>query len=317
MYLAGPYKDAPYSVVSRVPAQAGPFDLGTVVNRAGIYVDPETATATIKTDPLPQILEGVPIAYRTVHVEINRKGFTLNPTGCAPKKIEATVTAVSGATANPTDAFQATNCAKLDYRPKLKLSLKGGTKRTDHPAVGAVLEQGAGQANTAAATVVLPPSLFIDQNHINNPCTRVQFNANKCPRLSILGYAKAVTPLLKEPLAGPVYFRSNGGARELPDIVADLRGPIHVTLVGFIDSVHKKGSEVSRLRTRFANVPDAPVSRFTMNLFGGPKRGLLVNSRNLCLTNRRAETTLSAQNGRSSASDTRIATSCGSKNHRN
>lgn len=309
IYLAGPYKGAPYSIISRVPAQAGPFDLGTVVNRAGIYVDPETATATVKIDPLAQILKGVPVAYRTVHVEINRKDFTLNPTGCESKEIQATITATGGATASPSDSFQATNCARLSYKPKLKLRLKGQTRRTGHPAVRAVLTQGRGQANTARATVVLPPSVFIDQNHINNPCTRVQFNANQCPKLSILGHAMATTPLLDEPLTGPVYFRSNGGDRELPDIVVDLHGPIHVTLVGFIDSVQKKGSEVSRLRTRFANVPDAPVDKFTMNLFGGD-RGLLVNSRNLCLTNRRAKVDLAGQNGRRNASSTVISTSC-------
>jgi hypothetical protein len=313
VFLAGPYKGAPYSIVSRVPAQAGPFDLGTVVNRAGIYVDPETATATIKTDPLPQILEGVPIAYRTVHVDVDRKEFTLNPTGCSRKTIKATVTATDGATATPEAPFQATNCAKLGYKPKLKLSLRGATRRTGHPAVRAVLTQGKGQSNTAQATVVLPPSEFIDQNHINNPCTRVQFNANACPKLSILGRAKATSPLLDEPLEGPVYFRSNGGARELPDVVADLHGPIRVILVGFVDAVHKKGSEVSRIRTRFANVPDAPVTKFTMNLFGGPKRGLLVNSRNLCSTNRRAKVAFKAQNGLARNVNPLIATSCGKK----
>jgi len=312
IYLAGPYKGAPYSIIARVPAQAGPFDLGTVVNRAGIYVDPESATATIKTDPLPQMLEGVPIAYRTVHVDVDRKGFTLNPTGCSSKQIKATVTATNGATATPTDEFKATNCAKLGYKPRLKLSLKGGTKRSGHPAVRAVLTQGKGQANTAKATVVLPVSEFIDQNHINNPCTRVQFNAGQCPKLSILGRATAVSPLLDKPLKGPVYFRSNGGDRELPDIVADLRGSIHVTLVGFVDSVPIKGTELARLRTRFVNVPDAPVTKFTMSLFGGAKRGLLENSRDLCRTNRRAEIILVAQNGRSRTSVSPIATACGS-----
>lgn len=310
VYLAGPYKGAPYSIVSRVPAQAGPFDLGTVVNRAGIYVDPETATATIKTDPLPQILEGVPVAYRTIHVDVDRKDFTLNPTGCAKKEIQATVTAASGATATPTDEFKATNCAKLGYKPRLKLSLKGDTKRTGHPAVRAVLTQGRGQSNTAKATVILPVSEFIDQNHVNNPCTRVQFNAGNCPKLSILGRATATTPLLDAPLRGPVYFRSNGGARELPDIVADLHGPIHVILVGFVDAVHKKGSETSRIRTRFATVPDAPVTKFTMNLFGGRKKGLLVNSRNLCKTKRRAKISFEAQNGRTRALNAKIATNC-------
>ena len=142
VYLAGPYKGAPYSLISRVPAQAGPFDLGTVVNRAGIYVDPEAATATIKTDPLPQILEGVPVAYRTVHVDINRREFTLNPTDCSSKTIGATLAAANGATATATDDFQVTNCAKLAYRPKLRLSLKGATRRTGQPAVKAVLTQG-------------------------------------------------------------------------------------------------------------------------------------------------------------------------------
>jgi hypothetical protein len=310
VYLAGPYKGTPYSIVARVPAQAGPFDLGTVVNRASIYIDPESATATIKTDPLPQILEGVPIAYRTVHVAVDRKHFTLNPTGCSPKEIKAKVTAAGGATATPATDFQATNCARLRYKPKLELSLRGDTQRTGHPAVKAVLTQAKGQSNTSVATVVLPASEFIDQNHISNPCTRVQFDAGHCPKLSILGHATAVTPLLDKPLQGPVYFRSNGGARELPDIVADLHGPIHITLVGFVDAVHRKGSEVSRIRTRFANVPDAPVSKFTMSLFGGPKRGLLVNSRDLCKTGRRAKVTLVAQNGRSRSSYQRLVTDC-------
>lgn len=309
VYLAGPYKGAPYSVVSVVPAQAGPFDLGTVVTRAGIFVDPETALATIKTDPLPQILEGVPVSYRTVHVDVDRENFTLNPTDCSKKKITATVVATDGRTAEPISPFQATNCAKLPYKPKLKLSLRGATKRTGHPAVKAVLTQKPHQANTSSATVVLPASEFIDQGHISNPCTRVQFNAESCPKGSILGTVEARSPLLDKPLRGKVYFRSNGGERELPDIVADLRGPIHIILVGFIDAIHEKGSESSRVRTRFKNVPDAPVTRFTMNLYGG-KRGLLVNSRNLCDRDRRVSLEFQGQNGRTADTSPVISTSC-------
>ncbi|HEU5063128.1 MAG TPA: hypothetical protein VFT79_08270 [Solirubrobacterales bacterium] len=310
VFLSGPYKGAPYSIIARVPAQAGPFDLGTVVNRAGIYVDPGSATATIRTEPLPQILEGVPVAYRTVHVNVDREQFTLNPTDCSPKEIRATVAAADGAVATPSDPFQATNCAKLRYHPKLKLTFKGSTRRTGHPAVKAVLTQKPNQANTAKATVLLPSSEFIDQGHISNPCTRVQFNAGNCPKLSILGRATARTPLLDQPLKGPVYFRSNGGDRELPDIVADLHGPIRITLVGFVDAVPVKGTELSRIRTRFLDLPDAPVSKFTMNLFGGPKRGLLVNSQNLCKTDRRAEVKLLAQNGRSRNTKPQIVTDC-------
>ncbi|HSS41582.1 MAG TPA: hypothetical protein VLK37_03425 [Solirubrobacterales bacterium] len=303
-YLAGPYKGAPYSVVSVVPAQAGPFDLGLVVNRAGIFVDPETALATIRTDPLPQILEGVPVTYRTLHVEVDRPDFTLNPTSCAAKKIVATVTANNGQVAEPSTGFQATGCSKLAYTPKLKISFKGSTKRTGNPGVTAVLTQSPNQANTKAATVILPGSQFIDNSHINNPCTRVQFAAEACPAKSILGTVSATTPLLDRPLKGNVYFRSNGGDRELPDLVADLRGSLRVTLVGFIDSVN------GRVRTRFLGVPDAPVTKFSMKLFGGD-RGLIENSKNLCLTGRRVEIHLRAQNGRSQDTNPRIAAPCG------
>lgn len=310
-YLAGPYKGAPYSIVSVVPAQAGPFDLGTVINRAGIYLDPETALATVKTDPLPQILQGVPVSYRKIHVEVDRRNFTLNPTSCATKKITATVVAASGASAEPSDGFQANDCAKLAYKPKLKLSFGGSTTRTGNPAIKAVLTQRPHQANTKAAVVLLPQAEFIDNAHISTPCTRVQFDADKCPKGSILGRASARTPLLSKPLKGNVYFRSNGGARELPDIVADLHGQIHIVLVGYIDSV-KTGPETSRVRTRFLHVPDAPVTKFTMSLYGG-KKGLVENSKDLCKTSRRVELRLKAQKGISRVSRPVIGTSCGGK----
>jgi hypothetical protein len=306
VYLGGPYGGAPYSVISVVPAQAGPFDLGLVVNRAGIFVDPESALATIRTDPLPQMLEGVPITYRTLHVAVDRPEFTLNPTSCAEKKITATVTATSGQVAEPSAGFQATGCSKLIYSPKLKISFKGATRRTGNPAVNAVLTQKPNQANTKAAVVILPGSQFIDNSHINNPCTRVQFAAEACPPKSILGTVSAVTPLLSEPLKGNVYFRSNGGDRELPDLVADLRGSLHVTLVGFIDSVN------GRVRTRFLSVPDAPVTKFTMKLYGG-QRGLIENSQDLCRTGRRVEIHLRAQNGRTEDTNPRIAAACPKK----
>ena len=309
VYLGGPYKGAPYSIIAVVPAQAGPFDLGTVITRAAINVDPTTALATITTDPLPQILQGVPVLYRTIHVDVNRPEFTLNPTSCEEKKIAATVTASNGQVAEPTTGFQATNCAKLAYSPKLKLNFKGSTKRSGNPAVKAVLTQPANQANTAGATVILPSSEFIDQSHINNPCTRVQFNENACPQSSILGTARAITPLLDQPLEGPIYFRSNGGERELPDIVADLHGAIHITLVGFIDSVQKKGTEISRVRVRFQNVPDAPVTKFVTSFYGG-KKGLIENHVNLCEGKHRVKLVFKAQSGKVQRSTPVIGTSC-------
>jgi hypothetical protein len=307
-YLAGPYKGAPYSIVSVVPAQAGPFDLGLVVNRAAIRVNPDTAQATVVTDPLPQFLEGVPLSYRTIHVLIDRPNFTLNPTGCRPKKTVATVTAVDGQVAEPSDGFQATRCDKLAYSLKLRLTFKGSMTRTGNPAVRATLHQKSHQANSAGATVLLPKSEFIDNSHISNPCTRVQFAAEACPAKSVLGTVEARTPILDQPLRGKVYFRSNGGERELPDIVADLRGQFRIILVGYIDSV--KG----RVRTRFLGVPDAPVTSFTLKLFGG-SRGLIENSRNLCASQPRFKANLEAQNGRSVVANPRIGLPCG-KHHK-
>jgi hypothetical protein len=312
VYLAGPYKGAPYSMVVKVPAQAGPFDLGTVAVRNALYVDPTTAQVTAKSDPLPQILLGVPISYRDVRVNVDRNDFTINPTNCDPMKVTSMLTSIEGSTASPSDRFQAAGCGELGFKPSLALSLKGKTKRSGNPALTATLKAPPGQANIAKTTVVLPRSEFIDNAHINSPCTRVQFNANACPPKSILGTATAYTPLLDQPLSGPVYFRSNGGERELPDMVADLNGQIHVTLVGFIDSVKQKGGERSRVRTRFLNVPDAPVSKFVLKLKGG-KQGLIENSEDLCQVKPSATVQMTGQNAKSHNFESKIATSCGGK----
>jgi hypothetical protein len=313
VYFAGPYKGAPYSILAVVPAQAGPFDLGNVVVRSALQVDPETAIATVASDPLPQFFEGVGITYRRIHVVVDRPEFIINPTDCSELQITSRLSSAKGAVATPKARFQVDGCKALRYTPKLVMSFKGSTKRSGHPALKATLTQPPHQANTAKATVLLPASEFIDQDHINNPCTRVQFREDRCPKLSILGKVTATTPLLDQPLKGNVYFRSNGGERELPDIVADLRGQIHATIVGWVDSVPVKGTELSRLRTRFATVPDAPVSKFTISLFGGKKKGLLENSRDLCKTNRRAKISFTAQNGRQSNRNLLIKTSCGGK----
>ncbi len=303
-YLAGPYKGAPYSLVVKVPAQAGPFDLGTVAVRNALNIDPTTTQVTASSDPLPQILQGIPIAYRDVRVEVNRPEFTINPTSCKALAVTSTLTSSTGQSATPSSPFQASACGELGFGPSLKISLKGKMKRTGNPALTAVLKAPKGDANLAKTTVILPKSEFIDNEHINNPCTRVQFNANACPASSILGTATATSPLIDEPLSGPVYFRSNGGERELPDLVADLNGPIHVTVVGFIDSV--KG----RVRTRFQNIPDAPVSKFVLKMKGGSK-GLLANSRDLCSFIPKAKVQMTGQNGKTANSSLKLGTSCG------
>jgi hypothetical protein len=246
IYLAGPYKGGPYSLVVKVPAQAGPFDLGVVSVRSAIYVDPATAQVTVKSDPLPQMLQGVPVTYRDVRVDVNRPEFTINPTSCDPMAVNGVLSSAKGAVANVSSRFQVTDCANLGFKPKLKLSLAGQMKRSGNPALKAVMTQPPGGANIDQVQVILPKTAFIDNAHINNPCTRAQYAAEACPAKSVLGTVEAKTPLLDEPLRGKVYFRANGGERELPDIVAALRGQIAVDLVGYIDSVQNRKQGTSR-----------------------------------------------------------------------
>jgi hypothetical protein len=266
----------------------------------------------VRSDPIPKIFAGVPLDVRTIAVKIDRSNFTLNPTSCEAKAVSALETSLAGSTAALSNRFQVGGCGALDYTPKLALSMKGQTKRAGHPALKAVLTQPAGQANAKKVSVTLPAGQFIDQAHISNPCTRPQFAAGACPPGSVLGTARVQTPLLDKPLEGKLYFRSNGGERELPDVVADLHGQVHVVLVGFVDSVQKKGAESSRLRTTFANIPDAPVSRAVIQLKGG-KQGLLQNSANICKVSNFATVKMTAQNNKAKDGNLRIANSCKKK----
>jgi len=311
-YLAGPYRGAPLSLVIVTPAVAGPFDLGAVVVRNALYVDPTTAQIHAISDPLPSILEGIPLDIRAISVTLNRPNFTLNPTSCDPMAVLGGAASLQGQSVSLTDRFQVGGCNGLAFAPKLALSLTGQTKRTGNPGLKAVLTQPKGQANIGKVSVTLPRSQFIDNRHINNPCTRPQFNDGRCPPKSVLGRARAYTPLLDKPLQGKVYFRSNGGDRQLPDLVVALRGQIDVNLVGFIDSVRVKGSEASRVRSTFALVPDAPVSKVILELSGG-KKGLLQNSVNLCKGRFIASVKMTGQNNKAHNLNQVLKTKCGGK----
>ncbi len=304
VYLAGPYRGAPISLVVITPAVVGPFDLGVITVRTALDVNRETAQGSATSDPFPQIFQGIPVRIRDIRLNLDRPDFTLNPTSCAEKQIHAHLTGTGGdvfSTADDTafdttEAFQAADCANLGFKPSLAFHLSGGSSRGSHPKLRAVLtypKKGA-YANVAAAAVALPHSEFLDQGHIKTVCTRVQFTANQCPAGSVYGHAVAKTPLFGTPLEGPVYLRSS--SHQLPDLVAALKGPasqpVEVDLDGHIDSVH------GGIRNTFEVVPDAPVETFTLTMQGG-KKGLLVNSTDLCASVNRATARFTAQNGRS------------------
>ena len=302
-YLAGPYKGAPLSLAVLAPAVAGPFDLGTVLVRNALYVDPTTAQVSATSDPIPTILHGVPLNLRDVRVDLDRPRFTLNPTDCDPKAIEASVAGAQGQRAERSQRFQVAGCADLPFKPKLALKLKGATKRTGHPALRAVLTMPPGGANISSASVALPESEFLDQSHIGTICTRVQFAADQCPKRSIYGKATAYSPLLDQPLKGNVYLRSS--SNELPDLVADLRGQIRIEVAGRIDTDKRGG-----IRTTFQTVPDAPVTKFVLEM-EGQKKGLLENSRDLCAHTFRATGAFDGQNGRLRDLRPKMVAKCG------
>lgn len=304
VYLGGPYKGGPLSIIAVVPKQAGPFDFGDEVVRSAVYVDPLTAQATVRSDPLPQWIEGIPIAYRTIHVAIDRPNFTLNPTGCRARTIGTNVISAAGGVAHPFSRFTAANCSSLGFKPRVAIRLKGGTKRGGHPALTAVVRPRTHDANLASTVVTLPHSAFLDQAHIRTICTRVQYAAKQCPPGSIYGHVRAVSPLLDEPLEGPVYLRSSN--HNLPDMVLALHGLLDIEAVGRIDSV--KGS----IRSSFEAIPDAPLTEVVLEMQGG-KKGLIVNSTNVCRGEHRAEAKLAGHNGKAAILHPAMAVRCSNK----
>jgi hypothetical protein len=307
-WLAGPYKTAPLSLAIITPAVAGPFDLGTVVVRAPLYIDPETAQGTVKST-FPTILQGIPLDVRSIAVSIDRKDFTLNPTSCEAKAVTGEAISTQGQSVPLNNRFQVGGCQNLGFKPKLSLKLKGGTKRGAHPSLKATLTypKGGAYSNIAYAQVALPHSEFLDQGHIGTVCTRVQFQAKQCPAKSVYGYAKAITPLFDQPLQGPVYLRSSNN--QLPDLVADLNGQVNVVLDGKNDSIH------GGIRNTFQAVPDAPVSKFTLTLKGA-KKGLLQNSTDICVGTHKANARFVAHNGKVVVLRPELQAQCGGKSRK-
>jgi uncharacterized repeat protein (TIGR01451 family) len=311
-YLAGPYKGAPLSIAIVTPAVAGPFDLGAVLLRVALDLDAKKAQINAVADPFPTVLQGIPLDLRGASMKLDRPDFTLNPTSCDPMAIDATALTIPGQSAALRSPFQLGGCSSLGFKPRLAFQLKGGgTKRGGHPGLLATYRPKPGDANLKSLIVRLPRSAFLDQAHIRTICTRVQFAAEACPKGAQYGFITAWTPLLDEPLAGPVYLRSSD--HKLPDLVFDLHGTVDVEVATRIDSV--KGG----IRASIESAPDAPLSKVVLRMQGA-KKGLIVNSRNLCGAESRANVEFGAQNGKESSAKPEMQADCGkrreAKHHR-
>jgi hypothetical protein len=309
VYLAGPYKGAPLSLEIITPAIAGPFDLGSVAVRTALNVDLFTAQITAQSDALPTILHGIPLDIRSISLQMDRGEFTLNPTNCTSKTVSGSLGTLTGFAVPLSDPFAVGGCKGLEFAPKVQVSLRGPTKRTGRPALTAVVTypKGSGSANIARAQVGLPHSEFLQQAAIGKTCSQAQLRSATCPAASVYGKATAWTPLLDQPLTGPVYLVGGFGYK-LPALVADLDGQIRVLLKGKVDTDKQKG-----IRTTFEAVPDAPVSKFVLEMKGGKKYGLLENSTNICKGTHGAEVRFVGQNGKVDTYETPVTASCKGK----
>ncbi len=297
-YFAGPYEGAPFSLVIVTPALAGPFDFGTVVVRAALYIDPNTAQVTVKSDPFPRILDGVPLDIRDVSVDMNRSQFTLNPTSCATLAVTGEESSTAGSTAVLSDRFQAGGCTTLPFNPSFTASTSGQASRAQGASLNVKLVASPGEANVGKVDVQLPNQLPSRLTTLRKACTEAQFNANPagCPAASDVATATVHTPILNAPLTGPVYFVSHGGAA-FPQLVLVLQGEgVTIDLVGNTDI--KGGVTYSR----FEAVPDAPFTTFELNAPQGPSSILATNlpasaKYSLCGQNLTMPTVLTGQNG--------------------
>jgi hypothetical protein len=303
VYLTGPYKNRPFGLSIVVPAVAGPFNLGNVVVRASIAVNPSTAALSITSDPLPQIRDGVPFRLRTVTVEANRPGFTLNATNCAQQQITAAITGAQGASASPSSPYAAGGCAKLAFKPSLAASTQAHTSRVNGASLNVTVKSATGQANIAKVDLELPARLPSRLSTLKLACTEAQFATNPagCPAGSKIGGARAITPLLSAPLTGPAYIVSHGGAA-FPDVEFVLQGE-GVTIVLDGKTEIKAGITYSRFET----LPDAPISLFETNLPEGSHSILGAPGGIPCGQSLAMPTTITGQNGAVVKQTTKIA----------
>jgi uncharacterized repeat protein (TIGR01451 family) len=298
VYLTGPYNGGPFGMSVKVPAIVGPFNLGTVVVRSAIHVDPNTAAVTVVSDPFPSSRDGIPTRIRRVNVNIDRPEFIFNPTNCSGQQISATISSLQGSSAQVSSPFGITGCTGLPFKPTLTAATEGHASKANGTSFVVKVTSGPGQANIAKVSLQLPVALPSRLTTIQKACVASVFEANpaSCNEGSVIGFATVHTPVLKSPLTGPAYLVSHGGAA-FPDVEFVLQGEgILLVLDGKTDI--KNGITYSK----FESAPDAPVTSFETVLPAGPHSALTANvpekaKFNLCGTTLNMPTTITGQNG--------------------
>ncbi len=311
MYLAGPFKGAPLSLVAVTPALAGPYDYGVVVVRVALHVDPLTAQVNAVSDTVPSIIGGVPIRLRSIQVNIDRPHFTINPTNCTPFTVDSQGIGDQGTVANFSSPYTAVNCATLPFKPKMSVKRIGGagaTRRAKNPTLRFDMRTREGDANIKSVAVTLSNAFEIDQRHLGNICSEKELAATECAGRSPIGEATTKTPLLDQPLTGPVYAVSGSGG--LPRLAFVLNGQVDL-----LPRADTKTLGSGQLQTTVPVVPDAPIGNFHLTIFGG-KNGYLINTRSLCTKPPIDRVDYTAQNGKSFSQKVKVDASCGKSSKR-
>jgi hypothetical protein len=311
MYLAGPLKGAPLSLAAVTPALAGPYDYGTQVVRVALHVDPQTAQVFAASDTVPSIIGGIPIRLRSIQVNIDRPRFTINPTNCASLSVDSQGIGDQGTIVDFSSYFHAVNCRSLGFKPSMRVRQLGGrsrARRARNPELQFDLTTRPGDANIKSLSVTLPSAFAIDQRHLGNICSEKELTEKQCAGRTPIGKASTTTPLLDQPLLGPVYAVSGSGG--LPKLAFILNGQVNLMPRAETKTISKGGA--GRLRTTVPVVPDAPIGHFRLNVFGG-KTGYLVNTRDLCARAAAVEVEYTAQSGKRRTEKVRLAPSCGKR----
>jgi hypothetical protein len=311
IYLAGPFKGAPMSLVAVTPALAGPYDYGTEVVRVAIDVDPRDAHVIADSETVPSIIGGIPIRIRSIQVNVDKPNFMINPTNCRPLSVASQGIGDQGTVADFSSYFHVDNCGTMPFKPKLtvrELGSRRQARRGKDPRLRFDLYTRPGDANIRSMAVTLPKAFAVDQRHLGNICSKAELASKRCAGRQPMGLVETKTPLLDQPLKGVAYAVSGFG--KLPHLAFILGGQVTIIPEAESSSV-KKG----HLKTVVPVVPDVPIGHFRLTLLSG-KHGYLVNTRNLCASPARLTVQFDSQSGRSLKRRVTTRTPCAKRHKR-
>jgi hypothetical protein len=294
VYLAAPKAAGdPASLAIVVPAKLGPVDTGTIVVGARLTLRGDGGLDVL-SDAIPALQRGIPLAIQQLTITLDKPGFMQNPSSCGPQAITGTFEALDGGPgASASTQLTTTDCGAVPFAPQISASIKGTglTRSGAHPALTTLIQQKVGEGAIKTARVTLPPSLSTNTAAVLAGCPTATYAANRCPKTSQVATATANSPLVAQPLSGPVYLVTARG--RLPTLKVQLRGPVAVDLTGAISFAKGAGG----LITTFNDIPDLSLTRFQLVFHDGP-RGAIAVVKNLCTARPKIAATFTGHNGK-------------------